>query len=51
MIKLYFGGHSGFSREARPAEAPRSGSRPTRTALDAYCELMDGQHRSRGRSR
>jgi uncharacterized protein (DUF849 family) len=42
MIKLYFGGHAGYLTGGASRGGAAFGLPPTRTALDAYCELMDG---------
>jgi len=42
MIKLYFGGDAGYVTSAAPRGGAAFGLPPTRTALDAYCELMAG---------
>ena len=40
MIKLYFGGHAGYLTGHAAHGGAAFGLPPTRTALDAYCELM-----------
>jgi uncharacterized protein (DUF849 family) len=42
MIKLYFGGHAGYLTGGASGGGAAFGLPPTRTALDAYCELMAG---------
>jgi len=42
MVKLYFGGHSGYLTGGASGGGAAFGLPPTRTALDAYCELMGG---------
>jgi uncharacterized protein (DUF849 family) len=43
MIKLYFGGDGGYiTSDAQKAGGATFGLPPTITALDAYCELLDG---------
>lgn len=42
MIKLYFGGHSGYLTGGATGGGAAFGLPPTPTALDAYCELMEG---------
>jgi len=42
MIKLYFGGHSGYLTGGSTGGGAAFGLPPTPTALDAYCELMAG---------
>jgi uncharacterized protein (DUF849 family) len=43
MIKLYFGGDGGYiTSDAQKAGGATFGLPPTVTALDAYCELLDG---------
>jgi uncharacterized protein (DUF849 family) len=43
MIKLYFGGDGGYiTSNAQKAGGATFGLPPTVTALDAYCELLDG---------
>jgi uncharacterized protein (DUF849 family) len=42
MIKLYFGGEAGYASGNAPRTGAAFGLPPTRTALDAYCELLDG---------
>ena len=42
MIKLYFGGHSGYLTGGATGGGAAFGLPPTRTALDAYCEIMEG---------
>lgn len=42
MIKLYFGGHAGYLTGNAVHGGAAFGLPPTRTALDAYCELMPG---------
>jgi len=41
MIKLYFGGDAGYASGNAPRTGAAFGLPPTRTALDAYCELLD----------
>lgn len=42
MVKLYFGGEAGYVTSAAPRGGAAFGLPPTRKALDAYCELMEG---------
>ncbi len=43
MIKLYFGGDGGYATSnAQQGGGATFGLPPTMTALDAYCELLDG---------
>jgi uncharacterized protein (DUF849 family) len=42
MIKLYFGGEAGYASGNAPRTGAAFGLPPTVTALDAYCELLDG---------
>ncbi len=42
MIKLYFGGDAGYASGNAPRTGAAFGLPPTLTALDAYCELLEG---------
>ena len=42
MIKLYFGGDAGYASGTAPRTGAAFGLPPTPTALDAYCELLEG---------
>jgi uncharacterized protein (DUF849 family) len=42
MVKLYFGGDFGYLTTAGQSGGAPFGLPPTMTALDAYCELLDG---------
>ncbi len=42
MIKLYFGGDAGYASGSAPRTGAAFGLPPTLTALDAYCELLEG---------
>ncbi len=42
MIKLYFGGDNGYPTTGSALGGAPFGLPPTPTALDAYCELLDG---------